>query len=702
MLPFEMFQIISQFFTILGEIHKVAKEHAGRVLSHMIQFDQSFTCLENNAKIVNSTPNASIRIPTTKYKLKKIIEPQLSFEYHVRCANCKKYSVTFKSGHQFKCDTCSATIGTSNSEFFIYIPLERQIRKMITDNFEEVCSYPAYRDKSVIADVHDCIQYQKVSQKYYGTKILSLTASTDGVALFNSSRQSLWAIQLYAHFLKPNHRYIPRNMIVVALYVGKEKPNMHDFFCPLMKELRRLNDAGGISIEKNENTLIFMPVITHCCCDLPAKAEVQGMVHHAGHYACGFCFHPGISVKKDNKSKPYIRYVDRGQDEVNRTHESFLKSYTKLGSLRSIETKGVKSISCLSAAKGFDLTNGFSIDYMHCILLGIMNRLFDLWLNSVNHKQPYYIKRKSQDILKKRILSIKPTSEITRKPRSITERADFKANELRSLLLYYLRFSLSGLLNKRYIDHFHLLSSGTYILLKESISREEIDIAEKRLIQFSDEFEIFYGKHNVTINVHLIKHIGTSVRNLGPLWAQSAFGMEANNGVLNKITAKNNVLHSIAWKYVTRSELSRPEPKKENENGEISVGGKTSIVLSDENIRALSGFGCQKVQTIYRFIFIHGQKYTSENSKKSASTDFFVKLKRGTIGAVKFYFVHELIIYGFIEKYEIIENLDQFDIVQSSSVHEAIKICNIETKLIYMKMNNKEIITSIPNRFEKT
>lgn len=96
--------------------------------------------------------------------------------------------------------------------------------------FEEVCLYPSSQDEDVIADIHDCIEYQKVAQKYSGRKILSLSASTDGVALFNSSRQSLWAIQLYAHFMKPNDRYIPQNMIVVALYVGKEKPNMQDFF----------------------------------------------------------------------------------------------------------------------------------------------------------------------------------------------------------------------------------------------------------------------------------------------------------------------------------------------------------------------------------------------------------------------------------------------------------------------------------------
>lgn len=245
--------------------------------------------------------------------------------------------------------------------------------------------------------------------------------------------------------------------------------------------------------------------------------------------------HPGVSVKQSSKSKPYIRYINRGEEE-DRTHESFVKIYKQRLSIAKI--KGVKSISCLSAAKGFDMTLSFGIDYMHCFLLGVLNKLSDLWLSPKNHKQQFYIKHKSQDILKKRLLSIKPTSEITRKPRSITERADFKANELRSMLLYYLTFSLTGLLKKCYVDHFQLLSSGTYILLKEKITKEELDIAEQKLIRFSNEFATLYGQHNVTINIHLAKHAGKSVRHLGPLWAQSAFGMEANNGVLKKLQQK--------------------------------------------------------------------------------------------------------------------------------------------------------------------
>lgn len=251
------------------------------------------------------------------------------------------------------------------------------------------------------------------------------------------------------------------------------------------------------------------------------------------------------------------------------------------------------------------------------------------------------------------------------------------------------------------------MSSGTYILLKEKITKEELDIAEQKLIRFSNEFETLYGQHNVTINIHLAKHAGKSVRHLGPLWAQSAFGMEANNGVLKKTTAKNQILHQIAWKYATRFELSSFKRKTNDNIRKMSVGGKATVNLSEEDICTLSNFGCQSdrnrgMQTVYRFVLNHGMKFTSQLSKEIATIDYFVELKNGTIGAVKFYFVNELIIYGFMDKYEKIDHLDQFNIIRPSGAHSIFEVCQIEKKLIYMKMNNKEIITSIPNRYEKT
>lgn len=229
---------------------------------------------------------------------------------------------------------------------------------------------------------------------------------------------------------------------------------------------------------------------------------------------------------------------------------------------------------------------------MHSVLVGIVKKQLDLWLDSVNHKESFYIKPKLQEALNTRILSIKPPSDIARRPRPISEMANYKANEYRNLLLYYLPCSLDDLLKKCYVDHFNLLSAAIYLLLEERIPKENIQRADIMLNQYCDAFEKFYGSHNVTLNLHLLRHISSAVQNLGPLWSQSAFGLEDNNGVLIKTAAKHNILHSIAWKYIANSSVKTEQ--HHNDHKIIIVGGQKKLTQTNYVHYVISRFVISK------------------------------------------------------------------------------------------------------------
>lgn len=143
------------------------------------------------------------------------------------------------------------------------------------------------------------------------------------------------------------------------------------------------------------------------------------------------------------------------------------------------------------------------------------------------------------------------------------------------------------------------------MLLQERIPIKDIDIAEKRLTQFADNYQNLYKQYNVTINVHLMRHIGAAVRNLGPLWCQSAFGMEDNNGHLVKTTAKKNILQSTAWKYMARQSLRSMNLDNDRK---ITVGGPKKIKFNPEQLCAMQGydFDAQK-PTIYDFMTLNGK-----------------------------------------------------------------------------------------------
>lgn len=304
-------------------------------------------------------------------------------------------------------------------------------------------------------------------------------------------------------------------------------------------------------------------------------------------------------------------------------------------------------------------------------------------------------------------MSIKPTSNITRKPRSLDERANFKANELRSLLLYYLRYCLSGILDMKYLEHFQLLSAAIYILLKTNVTNDEINKAETMLNEFADEFEALYGIGAVTMNLHLLRHIPNAVRNCGPLWAQSLFGFECNNGVLAKsVNGNNRILEEMANKYILKRELKLRENgshsklncsnfigkgrKKKLNDSEQSIFDNHSMPLQDKNVR------------IYEAMHWKRQLFTSINYMETKSIDYFVCLTDGSLGIIQYYFKYDDVPYALFEKFEILNKTDHLLEVQSSQLLSIRKIETIDDKLLFMKINNKRIVTRVPNKYEKT
>lgn len=219
--------------------------------------------------------------------------------------------------------------------------------------------------------------------------------------------------------------------------------------------------------------------------------------------------------------------------------------------LKSI--KGVKGLSCLLAFKNFNLVDGFAIDYMHNVLLGVVRAILNIWFDPRNSKKNFYLNKKKRLLLDIRLLSIKKCSFIGRSTRSLAKLAYFKANELRNLLLFYLRISLDGLLPKKYIIHFQILSDSIYRLLKTEISCDELNSIEADLNRFVKEYQFFYGGNSMTMNIHLITHLVQTVRNNGPLWTTSMFAFESNNGSLLKLfNGSREVLQQISSKYILR------------------------------------------------------------------------------------------------------------------------------------------------------
>lgn len=661
--------------------------------------------LESAAELIKATPGAVYEIPTTHYMLTKSVrEASSSIEYFFECFQCN----TFTPGSpNIVCVKCNKKINKRDANYFAFIPFEKHLKRVIVKNFDVILNNDEKcKNATDFTDIQCGRIYKQVAA---GSIVLSFVLNTDGVNVFQASKKSLWPIQLYQNFLPPSIRFVPENILVVGLYFGSKKPNIAGFILPFAKECRRIYEQNGFNIEHNGRNQHFIPMVTHCSCDLPAKAMIQEFVQYNGYNACAYCKHPGVPVKTQSKktSSTIVRYIRKANVAI-RSHKDTMNTLKKISKSSQLPIDGVKGVSCMIGFKDFDLIDGFCIDYMHCVLLGNVKKLFDCWMNTSFSKKDFHIHKANITELNRRILSIKPVSNISRKPRSLDERRKFKANEYRSHLLYYLRYSLAGLLPMKYIHHFHLLSASIYILSKKTVTNEDIVNAESMLNKFADEFETHYGLDAVSMNLHLLRHIPDAVRNCGPLWTNSLFGFECNNGVLAKsVNGKNRIIEEMTKKHILSRTLNLRKDQTHvcelNQISFIGKGRKKKLNEIEKSIFEKQGISLEN----FTVCFWGGMKwrnqlFTSLAYRQVKSIDYFVSLSGGSLGTIQYYFKHNNTSYILFEKFEIVTRNDHYLEVNSTSLMSIQKTEAIVEKLLFIKMYSKCIVVRIPNYYEKT
>lgn len=110
---------------------------------------------------------------------------------------------------------------------------------------------------------------------------------------------------------------------------------------------------------------------------------MQNTVRFNGYNGCSLCYHPGKLVERVVKYPIDVcEYSDRTDEEVM---EDMAQSFEENRSIR-----GVKGPSPLINLPHFPICWGFPPDFMHCLLLGVVRQLADLWFSSPA-SNPFYI-----------------------------------------------------------------------------------------------------------------------------------------------------------------------------------------------------------------------------------------------------------------------------------------------------------------------
>lgn len=320
------------------------------------------------------------KLPPGKVQLLQLFhENRISTDifFFVMCDKCMK-STKVQSDQKkgLKCSHCDESLKTNETNFFVILPVEEQIKQSVKNNWTEISEFKTSDDKDYISDAHDGTILREVLNHYKDSDInvLSLCLNVDGANKFKSNSLSVWPIQLMQNYLPPHVRFLQKNIILNGLYYHKcnedKELNFHQFLRPLIAEINQLKEKP-IVMEIEGEQYQFKPVVTHCAVDLPAKSKLQQMKQFGGYDACSYCLIPGEKIliekpksKQKSNKKPPKKSVTRTTMKINKASNTKEKTEPEQKSkyfVRYVEGNGpyklrdeIETLETMLAASTFD------------------------------------------------------------------------------------------------------------------------------------------------------------------------------------------------------------------------------------------------------------------------------------------------------------------------------------------------------------
>lgn len=695
-----------------GEISTTKFEVMLMVLNYTLRHGITDVALQDLLKLINSIFQKKIFIET-EYSFLSVFKTELKPEFHFYCSNCGVYleKRSNKKGKEFiqniKCSVCSTDCDISKmnyGHFFLTFPMGVQIKTLLetTENIMELLQYrDNHLNQNYITDIFSGTVYKSLCKEgsiLNNKNNLSITFYTDGCPVFESRKNTMWPIQFRLNEFPPKERLVLKNTMLAGLWFGNKDPDMIKFLSPFLSEAKKLRSEGVNWTSPTGTHINSKIVVLNCVLDSIAKPLVQRIKQFNGVYGCSYCTHPGydlmpsvepntnpivvkyamdinndfiVNMLQDNSINYTVTRIDNVtktrkiynvEDRTNESIRNDMLEAEKTGT----EIRGVKGVSPVAVLREFDLVHGFVLDYMHCVLLGVVKFVTCLWLDSTSHNEKYYIGLQCHNIDNK-LYAIRPPSSFPRLPRSLKERVFWKANEWRAWLLYYSLPCLKNILLLKYYKHHCLLVSAIHTLLQCKISASDLDNATWYLVKYVTDFQNLYGPQNMTFNVHLLLHLGKTVLMYGPLWCYSAFSWESGNGFLVKLVkGTRGVLTQIARKYVYIHSLSRllcrynvSDLTREYCSTIIKyylhknvtklanvtlLGREVEILLNTEETDAFIEKGIKVSNMCYERMIKDGVKYHSRcYAKQGTKTiDYIVKLNDNSYASIQRIFVSYL------------------------------------------------------------
>lgn len=504
----------------------------------------------------------------SKYQVGKILNPyEDHFSYVYYCVDCAielTDLIPASSSLEDKIVSCTKCkreyeINSSSENYFMVIDIEFQLEMLLQDenivNILRENSSKIYKSnddsEGFITDVQDTERYRscRAAFRIVNSELtcdLTFNLNVDGAKMKKNSKKSLHPSQLIINELPPKIRFA--TIILAGLWYTDKEPNpclMNLYLKYLVQSLQKVADEG-LKIElSNGTTITFRFFLFNCPVDSKARPVMQNRLQYNGNFACSYCYKKGKTVNG------YVKYPEDGDTPELRTHARYLQDIKDVERLRKLNqsdplldhltVNGVKGWSVLTELPLFDCVWGFSYEYLHALLLGVVKQLWTYWCSILSISEQKHVE--------KRLMSLKPSRQVHRLP---TQKKGFKswnASDWEFWHLFYSIVCLDGILESKYLKSYVRLVKSIVVLQSDKVSEIELIECEIDISLFVKESQQLYGDAFMHFNDHLLLHLVESVRKNGQPWASSAFAFESNMKVfMNCVSGSRGVVQQIARK----------------------------------------------------------------------------------------------------------------------------------------------------------
>ena len=230
----------------------------------------------------------------------------------------------------------------------------------------------------------------------------------------------------------------------------------------------------------------------------------------------------------------------RTDEEVRKAMNAYKKASSKASAQTISQKQGVK-YSELSRLPYFDMVQNFLIDPMHNLLMGLVSDIGDVLITNNNN----LMSDKERETLARRLSVLRVPYDLGRLPKTMLEKMSargLKAQQWKNFIVTYARVCLWNIVPYQLYGIVKCLAEVIEIMLKDPITRQEVDEISSLLHKHHALYAKYFGKFEVSVNYHMALHIPEVIRNWGHPTSWWCFPYERHIGILGEVNTSGKTV----------------------------------------------------------------------------------------------------------------------------------------------------------------